>query len=270
MLCNKLYIITAVHNRKEITKRFIDILKQQTLKSIYLILVDDGSTDYTAEMVKNEFKNSIILKGNGNLWWAGSLHLAYKWVIENLNDEDIVVITNDDNYFENDFFSTMVSKIQENSKSIIVGCGYNIRTNKQEDGVLLYNFSKGGTVTKFVPETTGNYTSSRCIGFRVKDFKVIGGFHPILLPHYRSDSEWILRASKKKYKIQSFADLRYQFDGYESSDTIEKMKGLSLKLIFSKKTNLNPIYKTTFFLLVTPFYLIPLVFLNKIMRVLKR
>ena len=47
-----MYVVTAVHNRYNITKRFIEQLLEQTYKEFVLVLIDDGSTDNTAEMVK--------------------------------------------------------------------------------------------------------------------------------------------------------------------------------------------------------------------------
>jgi hypothetical protein len=34
----------------------------------------------TADMVKAALPDAVILQGNGNLWWGGSLHKAYQWV----------------------------------------------------------------------------------------------------------------------------------------------------------------------------------------------
>ena len=45
-----IHVITAVHNRYSITEKFADRLLAQTYKDIHLILVDDGSTDSTADM----------------------------------------------------------------------------------------------------------------------------------------------------------------------------------------------------------------------------
>ena len=49
-----IYVITAVHNRIRITEEFINQLLMQTYKEISLILVDDGSTDGTSEMVRKK------------------------------------------------------------------------------------------------------------------------------------------------------------------------------------------------------------------------
>ena len=47
-----LYILLPVHNRCDITREFIDCLKAQTFQDYHLVLIDDGSTDGTEQMVR--------------------------------------------------------------------------------------------------------------------------------------------------------------------------------------------------------------------------
>ena len=71
----------------------------QTYNEFKLILVDDDSTDDTDKMVLSYLPDSVILKGDGNLWWSGGLQKGYEWVIENGLDEDICLLINDDTTF---------------------------------------------------------------------------------------------------------------------------------------------------------------------------
>lgn len=96
----KVFVVTACHNRKELTSQLANTLLMQTYKDVVFLLVDDGSTDGTAEAVKNIFNNTIVLQGDGNLWWGGAMHKAYKWLLDHIgngvNDDDVVFFTNDD------------------------------------------------------------------------------------------------------------------------------------------------------------------------------
>ena len=60
---SKIYILLPVHNRRDQTKTFIDCLTAQTYQNYHLILIDDGSTDGTAEMVQSKIPLAIIIKG---------------------------------------------------------------------------------------------------------------------------------------------------------------------------------------------------------------
>ena len=104
-----IHVILPVHNRVATTKKFIECLQQQTYRNFQLILVDDGSNDGTTEYVKGQVDDVIVLTGNGNLWWAGALHKAYKHLkaIDARND-DLVWIINDDVIFEPQYFEKLL------------------------------------------------------------------------------------------------------------------------------------------------------------------
>src|SRR5450631_2537264 len=104
-MMQKVYILLPVHNRREVTERFIDCLAVQIYSNYHLILIDDGSTDGTAEMAQAKIKNLTVLNGRGDWWWAGSLQQGINWLDQHgVRDRDIVVFANDDITFEADFF----------------------------------------------------------------------------------------------------------------------------------------------------------------------
>ena len=78
----------------------------------------------------------------------------------------------------------------------------------------------------------------------------MGGFHPKLLPHYLSDYEFTIRATKKGFKIKSFKELSYKFDEKTTGDN--GFDGMTLKKLFSKRCSSNPIYKFNYIFLSTP------------------
>ena len=99
----KLFIVLPVHNRKEVTLHFFKQLSNQTFQNYQAILIDDGSKDGTSTAIKEYFPSTVIIPGDGNLWWGGSLHKAYQWIQKNLKTnpkEDAVLIINDDTFFE--------------------------------------------------------------------------------------------------------------------------------------------------------------------------
>ena len=71
----ELYILLPVHNRRETTRRFLECLRAQTFQDYHLLLIDDGSTDGTAEMAREFISTLTVLGGSGDWWWAGSLPL---------------------------------------------------------------------------------------------------------------------------------------------------------------------------------------------------
>ena len=58
-----IYVVTAVHNRVDITTRFVKSLKEQTYQGeIHFLMVDDGSTDGTDKIIKKLYHNSVVWK----------------------------------------------------------------------------------------------------------------------------------------------------------------------------------------------------------------
>ena len=244
-----LHVVTSVHNRFVITEKFIGMLKQQTYPDIHLILVDDGSTDGTAEMVCSQMPEATILHGDGNLWWGGGLHMAYQWIVGEgaLPNTDMVMISNDDVDFDETYVERAVSLLECHPDTLITGYGISQQTGQQVDGAVDLRFPEGGGYRIEQPEAYGNCASTHSLFLRVKDMKRIGGFHPMLLPHYGSDYEWTYRAHKKGLKIFCTDTLRYYVNEQTTGD-----KSRSRKNIFSKRSVSNPIYKMTYAWLTSP------------------
>ncbi len=244
-----LYVVTACHNRKAITLKLIDSLKQQVYRDWFFLLVDDGSDDGTEDAVKKSIDNCFVIRGDGNLWWGGALHKAYLWLMKHSSTEDIVLLCNDDITFEESFLKVAVQHILETEKTLITGNGYSKYDKKFLDGALKVDFPKDD-YSLLEPGSVGDMASTRALIMRIADMREIGGFHPILLPHYGSDYEYTIRACRKGYRIQSFADLNYEMD--ERATGNKSRKDMTIKKLFSKKSQYNPIYRTSFLLLTTP------------------
>jgi len=252
---NKLFIILPVHNRKEITQRLITCLLQQTFQDYHLVLVDDGSTDGTAVMVKERISSLTVLRGHGNWWWGGSLHQGYLWLkSQHLPASSVVLMMNDDAIFDADYLQTALSILSGQQKALLVSNAYGEDSRKLFDGGVHADWKR----LKFSLETNPNRincASTRGLFLYASDFLKIGGFHPRLLPHYASDYEFTIRAHKKGYTL--LVDERLKLYANESATGIstfknEKTYAAFLKHLFSKKYTLHPLYYTNFILLACP------------------
>jgi len=92
-----LAIIMTCHNRRDVTLSclralFVCGLPEEFYPRVYL--VDDGSTDGTADAVAAEFPDVIIIKGDGSLFWNGGMRLAFSTALE--KGYDFYLWLNDD------------------------------------------------------------------------------------------------------------------------------------------------------------------------------
>jgi GT2 family glycosyltransferase len=249
-----IHVVTSVHNRYHITEKFIDGLLRQTCRELHLILIDDGSTDGTDQMVRAKMPLATILYGDGDLWWGGALQKAYEWLMAYGAEEDVVLITNDDTSYPSDYIETGVRLIAEHPGTLVVGSGYGMRSGQLLDGIFEHSF-RDGTGHLLPPGSTGNCASTRSLFMTVGIWKKTGGMHPRLLPHYFSDFELTIRAGRKGFQICSYPELTFRFDEGATGDN--EYETLTTKKLLGKRSGLNPIYRMNFILLTTPVKYLP-------------
>ena len=133
VLINKIAILLTVFNRKEKTLTCLNTIFKQVLSSDYLFkiyMVDDGSTDGTAEEVKIKFPSVQVIKGDGNLYWNRGMHTAWKKAAED-SIYDYFLWLNDDTYLQENAFSLMLNSSKKmNDTSIICGATTNMDKTK--------------------------------------------------------------------------------------------------------------------------------------------
>lgn len=250
----KIYIILPVHNRREITRRFIECLKIQTYKNFHLLLIDDGSTDGTAEMIQGQIQSITIIKGKGDWWWAGSLQQGYQWLkSQELSISDIVLIINDDTEFDPDFLEIGLELLKKQEKTLLLAQCYSKQNQQLIDAGVHLDWSRLSFEKASTPEQI-NCLSTRGLFLRVEDLFKIGGFHPKLLPHYLSDYEFTIRAHRKGMKLITDPSLKLWVDE-EATGHHKLYSGslfVSFRRVFSKKSAFNPIIWTSFIVLTCP------------------
>lgn len=248
------YILLPVHNRREVTRRFIDCLKMQTYRDFHLVLIDDGSTDGTADMVREQISSVTVIRGKGNWWWAGSLQQGYLWIQkQNISQNNIVLIINDDTIFEPDFIEKAVMLLADQKKMLVCAYYYSLQDGRLIDSGLHIDWKSFSYHHNCLPEQI-NCLSTRGIFLRCSDIKEIGGFYSKLLPHYFSDYEFTMRAYRKGFKLTTNASLMLWGD--ESTTGVHVVEAnttwLAIKELFSIKTSPNPAVMSAYIILACP------------------
>lgn len=100
----KIAVLITCYNRREKT---IDCLRSFYACSFRvdcqfnIYLVDDGSTDGTSEAVKDMWPAINLIKGSGNLYWAGGMRLAWETAMISDNYDAFLLLNDDVMIYEN-------------------------------------------------------------------------------------------------------------------------------------------------------------------------
>lgn len=118
-MLKKVEIVTPVHNRKELTLRFLQSIARidRTDLKIHVIVVDDGSTDGTSEAIEKGFPEAEIIRGDGNLWYAGGVNRGIEAALR--HQPDYVLIINDDTIQERKFLQYLIECAGKYPRSIV-------------------------------------------------------------------------------------------------------------------------------------------------------
>jgi GT2 family glycosyltransferase len=92
---SNVWIVIPVHNRAAITRRCLDRLVRLGIPAwAQVLVVDDGSTDDSPRMLREEHRWARVLTGQGDWWWAGAIHAGMRHAIS--RGAGIVCWLNDD------------------------------------------------------------------------------------------------------------------------------------------------------------------------------
>ena len=122
-------VVMACYNRKDLTIKCLEHLHAQSVlsekqASINGFLMDDGSTDGTAEAVRERFPSVEVLQGDGSLFWNGGMHAAFAEALK--GDYDYYLWLNDDTFLYPEAVGELLAaheqlRSQGSERSIIIG-----------------------------------------------------------------------------------------------------------------------------------------------------
>jgi GT2 family glycosyltransferase len=256
-----IYVLAPVHNRRAVTETFIRNLLRQSYADWHLLLIDDGSTDGTADMARTlaPAASLTILRGKGDWWWGGALHQGYLWLRRRGADADDLVLTmNDDTEFDADFLALAVKAMKP--ASLMAAQTHHAKGGLDEVGVR-WDW-RALRVDAVTDPGAVNCVSTRGLFLHVGDFLRSGGFRPRLLPHYLSDYEFSMRAHRQGLSFHSAPEVFLRFDDDAALTGIRTTQGYSalksLRLNLSVRSAANPLHWTSFILLSCPARYVPL------------
>ena len=115
----RLSVLMTCHNRLATTLECLKHLMPQLQEDDKVFLVDDGSTDGTGVKVRAEFPTVRVIDGDGALYWAKGMRVAWRAALKERSDWDAYLWLNDDTMLSSDAMEKMLAN--DDGRSLVIG-----------------------------------------------------------------------------------------------------------------------------------------------------
>lgn len=229
-------VLLTCHNRRDKTLQCLQALYAQlglhVDYTLDVFLVDDASTDGTAQAVQLQFPEVIIIRGNGNLYWNRGMHKAWE-TAANKKDYDYYLWLNDDTFLKNDAITALLkNKI---NKAIVCGTTLSFQNHRATYGGYQKKPDRLMMPNGVFQEC--DYCNGNCVLISREVFHIVGNLDPVF-HHAVGDFDYSLRARKQGIMLY----IAPVFIGYcESHTEVPKWRSPVLNL----KTRMLNLYSAT-------------------------
>jgi len=252
------HALIPVFNRLDMTRRVVGNLRAQRDADVRIVVIDDGSTDGTADWLAAQ-RDILTIRGDGNLWWAGAVDAALRQIVPRASDSDYVLFLNNDTTVGPDLVSMLV-RVSRQHQGAAVGTALRDQAPPHElisigPQMNAWHMHVWDLIDELSPEERRapraiyevDALSGRGTLYPVAVLRATGFLHPKLLPHYHADYELAARARRKGFRtLVSTEAVVYT----EKSFGVKREQGPGWRQRFNKGAPNNPLQQIAFRLLV--------------------
>lgn len=205
-------VVVPVHNGAEHTARFLESLSGVTYPNFDLYIIDDGSTDNTAGLLRGEYPFRLtVIKGDGSLWWTASMNLGVRAALK--SGADYILTTNNDTTMEPGFMDALIAaSIKEHGAIVgpMICYSDDHALVWSADGIIRWYSGKlfyttDGRAGRAEEQQKGR----RKVGFvhamgaliPAEVYKNVGFYDEDCYPQYHADAEFSMRAGRAGYEL---------------------------------------------------------------------
>lgn len=197
------YIVTPVYNRRDVTLTYLEHLEQcGDLQRYHVVIVDDGSSDGTADTIGTHYPSVTVLKGSGDLWWTGAIALGMQYAYEQGAEHFFWI--NDDCLPTENTLPQMVQFMRQQADTLVSASFYD------KDAAVPTRVSgfRGRQSLLANPGEVVNVDgmSGWCVGIPRDVYTKIGPPNANKFPHYAGDSMYTLTATRAGFRACILGD----------------------------------------------------------------
>jgi len=224
-------VVIASLNGSEVLPRCLESLRRTVYEDIEVIVVDNGSTDGTYEVVKESFPEVKVLRSERNLGFAGGNNLGIREA-----RGEIVFLLNDDTEVEPDWARELVQASTSLPDWGVIGAKLlypDRKTIQHAGGEILPN-----ALTKHIgdgqPDSTEydsirkcEYVTGAAFAIRRETLEKVGLLDEGFFPIYFEEVDYCWRVRRAGFQVYYVPSIRIYH--YESRTTIKYSSGFFYK-----------------------------------------
>ena len=210
-------ILLPIHNGLNFTQKCIENLQDNfnhpevNREDFSIIVIDDGSTDGSAQWIEKHYPQTVILKGDGNLWWSGGINKGIEYILNQYKTSHILM-WNNDIFIKTDYLFNLYNALNQYPTNTIIGSKIYFADDPSTiwamGGVFMPKTGKKYTHGAFQtdgPEYNVPFEADWLPGMGTlihrNVFEKIGLMDAQSFPQYHGDSDFTLRAKLAGYKL---------------------------------------------------------------------
>jgi len=229
-MTNHISIIIPVFNGLNYTKKCLKDLNEGINLSpepsrFSIIIVDDGSTDGTAQWVQDNYPGTIVLQGDGNLWWSGGINKGTRYALDVLNT-DYILWWNNDIVTSGEYFKNLYRLLQQDKIMIGGSKIYYANSNRVWSMGGIFDTRSGEKYMTGMNEPDNDKYSviheadwlpGMGTFIHRSVFEKTGMVDEVNFPQYHGDSDFTFRAKLAGYNILVYPELKIWNDKTNSA-----------------------------------------------------
>lgn len=230
-----LYVVIPVFNRWAFTRDCLLSLRAQTTQAFCTIVVDDGSTDGTADRLPRDFPEVLVETGDGNLFWTAGVNRGIRRALAAGATQ--VLTLNNDLVAEPDFVAQMLAAAAAHPTAVLGALELDLATGQPVYGGerLSWLLHRRHDLLHELPPAARRglhpvtYLPGRGLLIPRAVFARIGLFDERRLPHYLADFDFTSLARRAGFPVLCNYEARLRTypdeSGQEQTRRVRSIRG---------------------------------------------